>query len=63
MRKHIDYYYKCFDKENDSEIEQMRTEKFNEYGYNFDTNKRRVKREEIQKLKYKNCLNLRKENK
>ncbi len=42
MRKHIDYYYKCFDKQNENAIDKINNERFNEYGYNFDGNKRRV---------------------
>lgn len=42
MRKHIDYCYKCYDKMNENAIEQTINERFNEYGYNFDTNRKRV---------------------
>ena len=38
MRKHIDYYYKCYDRQNESNIDKIVNERFNEYGYNFDTN-------------------------
>lgn len=41
MRKHIDYFYKCYDRQYSNEIEKCCCERFNEYGYNFDTNKRR----------------------
>ncbi len=62
MRKHIDYYYKCFDKESDNEVDRIVTEKFNDYGYNFDTNRRKViKEENMKKVCYKNCLKLKKE--
>ncbi|MCI9280458.1 MAG: hypothetical protein HFJ02_06650 [Bacilli bacterium] len=62
MRKHIDYYYKCFDKESVNEIDRIVTEKFNDYGYNFDTNRRKtVNEENMKKVCYKNCLKLRKE--
>ena len=42
MRKHIDYFYKCYDKQDREGIERTIHERFNEYGYNFDTNKRKV---------------------
>ena len=62
MRKHIDYYYKCFDKESDNEVDRIVNERFNDYGYNFDTNRRKVVNEEnIKKIRYKNCLKLKKE--
>ncbi len=62
MRKHIDYFYKCFDKESDNEVDRIVTEKFNDYGYNFDTNRRKVINEEnMKKVCYKNCLKLKKE--
>ena len=41
MRKHIDYFYKCYDKVYSSEVDRICNESFNEYGYNFETNKRR----------------------
>lgn len=48
MRKHVDYYYKCYDKKYTSEIEKNCRECFNEYGYNFDTNsKRDIKSDEL----------------
>ncbi len=62
MRKHIDYYYKCFDKESDNEVDRIVNERFNDYGYNFDTNRRKVINEEnMKKICYKNCLKLKKE--
>ncbi len=62
MRKHIDYYYKCFDKESDNEVDRIVNERFNDYGYNFDTNRRKVVNEEnMKKICYKNCLKLKKE--
>lgn len=42
MRKHIDYHYKCYDRQNESNIDKIINERFNEYGYNFDTNYNRV---------------------
>lgn len=42
MRKHIDYYYKCFDKKNENAIDKIINERFNEYGYNFDSNRKRA---------------------
>lgn len=41
MRRHIDYFYKCYDKTNSSEVDRICNEYFNDYGYNFDSNKRR----------------------
>lgn len=42
MRKHIEYYYKCYDKQNESNMDRIINEKFNEYGYNFDSNSKRI---------------------
>lgn len=39
--KSDEYYYKCADIERDTEIERKKYEYFNEYGYNFDSNKRK----------------------
>lgn len=57
MRKHIDYFYKCYDKMYQEELERIQTECFNEYGYNFDTNTRRTmdKDEWIKKTNYNQC--------
>ena len=41
MRKHIMDYYKSYDGKYENNIEKIIKEKFNEYGYNFDTNRRR----------------------
>ncbi len=59
MRKHIDYFYKCYDKMNENEIERTCNERFNEYGYNFDTNRKRVINydELARKTDYKNVKN------
>lgn len=42
MRKHIDYFYKCYDRVNHSMMEKINSESFNEYGYNFESNQKRV---------------------
>ncbi len=57
MRKHIDYYYKCFDRIYDNEWDKNHYERFNEYGYNFDSNRQRNfnSEEELAKIKYKTC--------
>jgi hypothetical protein len=63
MRKHIDYYYKCFDKKYESEYEKNLYERFNEYGYNFYSNNRRnINYDELsKKTNYKNQnINLKK---
>lgn len=63
MRKHVDYFYKCYDKINDSELDRICNECFNEYGYNFDSNKRRVMDydEVAKKTNYNACKNKGKE--
>ena len=59
MRKHIDYFYKCFDRE-DVGIDRIMNERFNEYGYNFDsTSKKIVDHEEMtRKTNYQSCQKL-----
>lgn len=42
MRKNNLYHYKCYDRQNENNIDRIISEKFNEYGYNFATNKKRV---------------------
>ena len=58
MRRHIDYYYKCFDKINFTKMDKILYESFNDYGYNFDSNKRRVIdiEEKCCKTNYQECL-------
>ena len=57
MRKHIDYFYKCFDRVNFNEQERIFNECFNEYGYNFSSNSRRNidKDEMLKKTNYQVC--------
>ncbi len=59
MRKHIDYYYKCYDRQNESTIDKIVSERFNEYGYNFDSNSKRIINydELARKTDYKNVKN------
>ena len=59
MRKHIDYFYKCYDRQNENNIDKIVNERFNEYGYNFDTNrKRNIDYDELaRKTDYKNVKN------
>ncbi len=59
MRKHIDYHYKCYDRQNESNIDKIVNERFNEYGYNFDTNSKRIIQydELSRKTDYKNVKN------
>lgn len=42
MRKNFLYYYKTYDNDYDSELEKINREAFNEYGYNFDSNRRKT---------------------
>ncbi len=42
MRKNINYFYKCYDKQNENGIDRIVNERFNEYGYNLDSNKKRI---------------------
>ena len=57
MRKHIDYFYKCYDRLNNSTFEKINSECFNEYGYNFDSNQNRVidPDEQVKKTNYNLC--------
>lgn len=59
MRKHIDYHYKCYDKQNENNIDKIVNERFNEYGYNFDSNSQRwINYDELaRKTDYKNVKN------
>lgn len=58
MRKHIDYYYKCYDKQNETNMDRIINERFNEYGYNFDSNSKRIIDYDamLQKKNYKTCM-------
>lgn len=40
MRKHIDYYYKTYDRLEMNTLEEAANARFNEYGYNFDSQSR-----------------------
>lgn len=42
MRKHIDLHYKSYDGFNLNEMDRKMVECFNEYGYNFESNKKRT---------------------
>ena len=42
MINHNDYYYKGYDIDNKNRLEKMQMEYFNPYGYNIDSNSRRV---------------------
>lgn len=44
MFKMSDYYYKGYDIESKSRLEKIRMEYTNPYGYNLESNERRVKR-------------------
>jgi len=65
MRKHIDYFYKCYDKQDRDGIDSIINERFNEYGYNFDSNsKKNVDYdEEAKRTNYNNCKKRISENK
>ncbi len=53
MRKDFLYYYKKYDNEYQSDLEKINREAFNEYGYNFDSNKRKTINNES--LAFKTC--------
>ena len=57
MRKHIDYFYKCYDRIYSNELERINNECFNDYGYNFDSNKNRKfdPDENVRKTNYNKC--------
>ncbi len=65
MRKHIDYFYKCYDKKDTNEMERIVNERFNEYGYNFDSNsKKNIDYDALaSKTNYTNCKKKISENK
>lgn len=42
MQKRLDYFYKSYDIDSDSAWERKTIECMNEYGYNFDSNKKRI---------------------
>ena len=58
MRRHNDYYYKSYDRNYLNEQDRICNECFNEYGYNFDTNKRKTINEEVnlKKTNYQQSL-------
>lgn len=47
MFKMSDYYYKGYDIESKSRLEKIRMEYTNPYGYNLESNERRVKRSDV----------------
>ena len=57
MRKHIDYFYKCFDKQSQDGVDRIMNERFNEYGYNFDSNRKKMIDTDamVSKTNYKYC--------
>ena len=59
MRKHIMDYYKSYDGKYENGIEKIIREQFNEYGYNFDTNRKREIDYDalVTKTDYKNVKN------
>ena len=59
MRKHSDYFYKFYDTQNENNIDKIISERFNEYGYNFDSNRKRsINYDELVcKTDYKNVKN------
>lgn len=57
MRKNIDYFYKCYDGTPQSELERKNFEYFNDYGYNFDSTKRKINSiDNLAKKTGPNCL-------
>ncbi len=57
MRKNITYFYKCYDGSPLSELERKEVEYFNDYGYNFETNRRReISLDNNSKKSGPNCL-------
>lgn len=57
MRKHIELYYKTFDQNNLSEMDRKIYECFNDYGYNFEsTRKRTISLDSIASKSGPNCL-------
>lgn len=64
MRKHIDYFYKSYDKE-DVGVDCIINERFNEYGYNFAGNSRKIVDKDVlfSKTNYRKCQKIVAENK
>ncbi len=53
-RRSFDYYYKACDLEKMSSLDKKRYELLNEFGYNMDSNKKRICDEEIKIKRHKN---------
>ena len=53
-RRSNDYFYKSCDLDKMSSLEKKRYEYLNEFGYNIDSNKRRVVDSEMQIKRHKN---------
>ena len=57
MRKNVDYFYKSYDGSPLSELERKEVEYFNDYGYNLESNRRRViALDSVAKKSGPNCL-------
>lgn len=53
-RRSYDYYYKTCDLEKMSSLDKKRYELLNEYGYNIDSNKKRIDDYEMKIKRHKN---------
>lgn len=53
-RRSCDYFYKTCDIEKMSSLDKKRYEYINEYGYNFDSSKKRIINEEMKVTRHKN---------
>ena len=54
MRRSNEYYYKSCDLEKMSSVDKKRYEYINCFGYNFDSNKKRIVDEDDKVIKHKN---------
>ena len=53
-RRSCDYFYKSCDLEKMSSLDKKRYELLNEYGYNFDSNKKKIVDDEMNIKRHKN---------
>jgi hypothetical protein len=57
MRRNVDYFYKSYDGTPTNDLERRTMEYFNDYGYNLETNRRRIKAiDDCSKKSGPNCL-------
>ncbi len=61
MRKHIAMYYKTYDGQTNNEMDRLMDERLNDYGYNFESNKKKtISLDDASKKSGPHCLRMRK---